>query len=231
MIPLAIIRPEPGAAATVRAARALGLDARAFPLFAIAPRPWDAPPRADIDALLLGSANALRHAGAALADYAGMPAYAVGETTAQAARDAGLRVAFTGSGGLQGGIAHLEPGHRRLLRLCGETRVALEVPAGFRLVERACYASVALPMPPGLIALLRAPVVVALHSAEAARHFAAGCADAGLDRGRIALACLAGRVATAAGSGWRGCDVADRADDAALLALAARMCQSAQQEP
>ena len=43
MIPLAIIRPQPGNAATVAAARARGLDAQGFPLFAVTPLAWQAP--------------------------------------------------------------------------------------------------------------------------------------------------------------------------------------------
>ncbi|MCJ2184366.1 uroporphyrinogen-III synthase, partial [Novosphingobium sp. 1949] len=73
--PILILRPEPGASASLAAARALGLDAQAFPLFTVAPSAWSAPPREAIDALLLGSANALRQAGDQLARYRGLPAY------------------------------------------------------------------------------------------------------------------------------------------------------------
>ena len=72
--PVLIIRPEPGASRTLEAAKALGLAAHGFPLFAAVPRAWDAPPVDSFDALLLGSANALRHGGPALADYIGKPA-------------------------------------------------------------------------------------------------------------------------------------------------------------
>ena len=69
MKPLYVIRPEPGCAATMRAARAMGLEAHGFPLFEVRPLGWDAPPAASFDALLIGSANALRHGGAAFAAY------------------------------------------------------------------------------------------------------------------------------------------------------------------
>ena len=38
-----VLRPEPGASATVERARARGLDAFAVPLFAIEPLDWDVP--------------------------------------------------------------------------------------------------------------------------------------------------------------------------------------------
>lgn len=225
MIPLAVIRPQPGCDATVAAARAMGLDAHAFPMFAVAPVAWQPPAAHTVDALLLGSANALRHGGAALARYRGKPAYAVGESTAAAARTAGFDVAACGTGGLQGVLDRVRPGHRRLLRLAGQERVALEPPAGVAIEERVVYASKPLAMPDGLRALLREPVLVLLHSAEAARHLAGACAAGGIDRAGIALAALGPRIAAAAGDGWAACRSAAEATDGALLALALEMCQ------
>lgn len=226
-LPLIVIRPAPGGAATVAAARAQGLDAHGFPLFAIAPVAWDAPEA--VDALLLGSANALRHAGAGLARYAGMPAYAVGAQTAEAARGAGLDVVATGHGGLQAVLGAVAPAHRRLLRLAGAERVALTPPPGVTLIERVVYAAAPLAMPGPLALLLAARAlpgaVVLLHSAAAARHFDAEAARIGIDRGRIALAALGPRIAAAAGEDWRALRSAAQADDAALLALAREMCQ------
>lgn len=226
-LPLIVIRPEPGCAATVAAARARGLDAHGFALFAVRAVAWDAAEA--VDALVLGSANAVRHAGAGLAAYAGMPAYAVGAQTADAARAAGLEVVATGHGGLQAVLAAVAPAHRRLLRLAGVERVDLAPPPGVTLIERVVYAAVPLAMPGPLALLLSARAlpgaVVALHSAAAARHFGAECARVGVARGRIALAALGPRIAEAAGDGWRALRWAERADDAALLALAAEMCQ------
>jgi uroporphyrinogen-III synthase len=65
------------------------MEAIAAP-FTVQPVAWDAP--GDVDALLIGSANAIRHAGPGLAAYAGLPTYTVGAATAQAAREAGLDV-------------------------------------------------------------------------------------------------------------------------------------------
>src|SRR5687767_8581448 len=86
---LAILRPEPGASATVSRAAAIGLDAFAMPLFEIEPLAWEAPEPTAFDALLLTSANAVRCGGQALERLRGLPVHAVGEATAEAARRAG----------------------------------------------------------------------------------------------------------------------------------------------
>lgn len=227
VLPILILRPEPGAAATLAAARAAGLEARAFPLFEVGAVSWDPVPRDHIDALLLGSANALRHGGDALAAYRGLPAYAVGETTAEAARKAGLKVVATGQGGLQNMLDELEPSHRRLLRLAGRDRVELAVPGGVEVLTREVYASEPLPLPPELAALLARPALVLLHSGEAAARFAQACDEAGIDRAGIRLAAIGPRVVARAGTGWADLQAAPTPDDAALLALASRMCQEA----
>lgn len=226
-LPVLVVRPRPGADRTLEAARAMGLDAAAYPLFAVEAVPWEPVPREAVDALLLGSANALRHAGPRLADYAGLPAYAVGETTARAAREAGLDVVTTGTGGLQPVLDGVAPAHRRLLRLAGRKHTPLLEPAGVTLIERVVYASVPVAMERGLEQALRAPALVLLHSGEAAAHFALSCAAAGIARERIALAAIARGVAARAGDGWAQVRSASRANDAALLALAAEMCQEA----
>ena len=85
MTPIIVIRPEPGSSATVTAAQKIGLKVQGFPLFKVVPRRWVPPPADTVDALLLGSANALRHGGENVARYVGKPAYVVGESTAEAA--------------------------------------------------------------------------------------------------------------------------------------------------
>ncbi|MCW1428815.1 uroporphyrinogen-III synthase [Novosphingobium sp. JCM 18896] len=226
MIPLAVIRPQPGCDATVAAARALGLDARGFPLFAVSAIAWEPLAADSFDALLLGSANAPRHAGAALAAYAGKPAYTVGATTAEAARAAGLDVVASGVGGIKALLPLVRPEHRRLLRLSGRERMVLSPPRGVSIIERVVYASEPLPMSPALRQVLAAPAVVALHSAEAAQHLAALCDDHRLERGRIALATIGPRVSRAAGTGWAAIATAAVPNDTALLALAQDLCQT-----
>ena len=226
MIPAIVIRPQPGCDTSVAAARALGLAAHGYPLFEVRPIAWIPPDPASFDALLIGSANALRHGGAGLALYRGMPAYAVGETTAGEARAAGLDVAAIGEGGLQALLGQLQPGHRRLLRLAGQERIDLESPPGVTVTERVTYASVPLPMPGELAEMLAEGALVLLHSAEAARHFAGQCEARAIVKSRIAIAALAPRIAEAAGGAWGAISSAPVPRDNALLALACQMCQS-----
>lgn len=225
-IPLIVIRPEPGNAATVAEAEQRGLTAIAAPLFAIEPRAWEPPDPATVDALLVGSANAIRHAGAALQVFANKPVYAVGASTAQTVREAGLKVTQTGQGGLQELLDTLTGQHLTLLRLAGEEHVPLAPPKGIELVTRIAYASVPQPLPERLIKPLETGAIALLHSAAAARHFASECDRLGLDRTPIALAALGPRIAEAASDGWRTLETAPEPTDAALLALAERMCHA-----
>jgi len=225
MLPLLVLRPEPGNAATLAAATALGIEAIAAPLFAIEPVAWDAPDPQTFDALLIGSVNAIRHAGAA---YAGKPAWVVGETTAQAARAAGLVVARTGTGGLQGVLDTVT--HPRLLRLAGEERVALAPPPHVAMIERVVYAARPLPLPAAIARLMLADALpglaVALHSAAAAAHLAGEVDRLNLPRGRLHLVALGPRIVAAAGEGWAAIHTAPAPDDRSLLALAAQVCHT-----
>ena len=224
--PLIVIRPEPGATATLAAARDLGLAAQAFPLFEVAPVAWPAPDPADFDVILAGSANVFRHGGAGLAALAGLPVHAVGETTAAEARAAGFTVAATGAGGLQPVLAALPPG-TRALRLAGAERIVLTPPEGVTMTERTVYAALPRPMPPQLAAMLAQPAVIALHSAEAARHFAAELDRLAIARADLALVTIGPRVTAAAGPGWRTVLTADSATEPALLAKARDLCHTA----
>ena len=118
---LLVLRPEPGASATVKRACEQGLEAVAVPLFEVEPMGWQAPEAASFDALLLTSANAIRHGGDDLAKLRGLRVYAVGEATAQAARDAGFDIAATGDAGVDRLLGSIEP-DARLLHLCGDDR-------------------------------------------------------------------------------------------------------------
>lgn len=227
--PILIIRPEPAASATQAAAAALGLVAERFPLFAAEARAWDAPAPDTFDALLLGSAQACRLGGAALADYAGKPAYCVGAATARAAQAVGLHVAAQGEGGLQAMLDTLPP--QRLLRLAGEAHVPLTPPAGVTLIPRIVYASVAQPLPHELARLLLVDALPAfillLHSGEAARHIIAETDRLALPRARIHAITIGPRVSeiAARAGDWASLATAERPDDAAMLALAAQTCQ------
>ncbi|MEO6718264.1 MAG: uroporphyrinogen-III synthase [Novosphingobium sp.] len=226
MTPLVVIRPQPGCDATAQAALALGLAAFAYPLFEVSSVNWVPPNPEDFDALLIGSANVLRHGGSGLARYRGMPAYAVGEITAVAAREAGMNIAKVGEGGLQDLLGSLATDHQRLLRLTARKRVALNPPPSVSISEAVTYASEPHAMPPELAELLGGSAVVLLHSGEAARHFSAECDARQIPRSKIAIAALGARIAEAAGHGWAAVEAAPQPRDEALLALACRMCQN-----
>jgi uroporphyrinogen-III synthase len=218
------IRPEPGLSSTLEQGRQAGLAITGVPMFEIRPLPWEPPPIAEFDALLIGSANAVRQAGEGLRRYGDMrPVHAVGTATAKAAEDAGLRVERVGQGGLQD-IVDRVTGPIRYLRLAGREHVELRLPAAIGVTTRIVYDSVALAMPPVLAEQLARGALVLLHSGAAARHFAAECDRLDIDRQRVHLAALAPRVAEAAGTGWGRILVAPAPSDEALVALAADMC-------
>ena len=220
------IRPEPGLQSTLQAARDMELAIIGRPLFEVVPLRWDAPAADDFDAVLAGSANAFRHGGAALEEFRELPVHAVGEATADAAREAGFVVAQVGSGGLQSVIDAARP-PMRFLRLAGADHVPLDLSDGLSVEIRVVYDVRALPLSGSDEVSLRAtsPVVL-LHSAVAAAHFAAEVDRRGLDRSAIRLACLGPRIAAATGTGWASCQSAPQPDDSALLALARDMLQA-----
>lgn len=202
--PLAVLRPEPGNAATAARIEAAGLRAIRLPLFAVVPVAWQAPDPADYDALLVTSANAIRHGGRGLDRLRGLPVYAVGEATAAVARSAGFEVQEVGAAGVEAIVAR--SGGARLLHLVGRDRVD----AGIAAVT--VYASDPLPVDP-------APLlgsVALVHSARAAARLG----EIAPDRARIALAAISGTAAEAAGAGWAAVAVAAAPTDAALIAAA-----------
>jgi uroporphyrinogen-III synthase len=217
------IRPEPGSSATVDAGKALGLEIEGCPLSAIQPLKWLLP-EGEFDGLLLGSANALRHGGPLVDKLVDKPVYAVGAATSAAAREAGFAVARTGHGGLQALLDGLAGERLRLLRIAGRERVAIDPPTGIAVETVAAYESVPLPLPSEFAPRLGQGSIVLLHSAAAARHFAAECERLAVQRGAIRLAALGSRIAEAAGAGWGEARFAAEPNEAALLALARDMC-------
>ncbi len=217
------LRPEPGLAATLDKARAMGLRATGHALSEIRGVAWDCPDPAGIDGLLIGSANAILHGGPQLARLVDKPIYAVGEATAAAARAAGFTVALTGTGGLQGVLdAIAAPCH--LLRIAGEEHVPLAPPTGVSFAEVIAYRSVALPLDPQAALLASGEALVLLHSAATARHFAEECDRLGVPRAAVTLAALGPRIAAAAGEGWAGVHIAAQPDEATLLQLVFDLC-------
>ncbi len=226
-LPLIVVRPEETGAATVAAARQMGLDAHHLPLFSLDACAWDAGPPSGYDAILLTSANAARLAGPGLAAYAALPVYAVGPATAAAAAAAGLTVRHTGGRGGGGDGAALvraawAAGVRRPLWLAGAVHRPLAWAGGW-LTPTVVYRADPLPPPPSWAQLVAAPVVIAVHSPRAAARVANLLAGRA---GHVALAALSPAVATAAGGGWREIAVATARCDAALLETARRLCHN-----
>jgi uroporphyrinogen-III synthase len=227
-VPLLILRPQPGADETAARARTLGLEPIVAPLFTVRALDWEPPTTDAFDAIMLTSANAARRAGAGLAAFLGLPCYAVGEATAAAASDAGFTDVRIGA---EDGVALLmtmeADGITRALHPCGADHITLE-PAEMRIVRIPVYEAQAVEaLPSQAEAALSGNVVALLHSARAARLFG----TLATDRSRITVAAISPRTARAAGVGWRQLAVATEPRDHALLALAAKLCQTSDQEP
>lgn len=215
--PLIVTRPEPGNAATVERARALGFDVHAMPLFEAQPLDWTPPDASDFDALLLTSAFAARLAGSALAALASLPAYAVGAATAEAARAAGLAVAMTGTTDAQRLLDEMTSSNvQRILWLCGRDRTALGALRA-SLTPLPCYAVDPVAPPKAWHALIGAPAILLAHSARAAARISE---LVGAARAHLSLVAISPAVAAAAGAGWRNVAIAAQSDDAAMLAQA-----------
>ncbi len=222
MRPLVIVRPEPGASATARAARSQGLAATVMPLFEVRPLAWALPRTSDFDALLLTSANALRHGGSGLRTLVHLPAYCVGEATAAGARNAGFDVARVGTGGVDCLLEHV-PADCRLLHLGG---------ADWREPQRRdhsichipVYESVQLPLPRNAAALEGSVVLV--HSPRAAAALARHASEAGTARNSVRIAAISSNAAEAVGEGWDEVATAAEPTDSALLAIASRLCHN-----
>jgi uroporphyrinogen-III synthase len=216
--PLLVLRPEPGASATVAAARAMGLAAIAAPLFRVRPLDW-APPAALPAAVLLTSANAVRHGGPQLAALARLPAYAVGAATAEAARQAGFGRIVTGEGDAEAILALARrDGIGALLHLAGRAHRDV-VPDDIRIDRRIVYAADPVETLPEAARAALPDAVALLHSPRAARLFARLADPAG-----IAIAAISPATLAAAGPGWRRAEAAAQPTDASLLAVAAKLC-------
>jgi uroporphyrinogen-III synthase len=214
---VAVLRPEPGNAATAGRLEAIGLSAIRLPLFEVQPLDWSIPDPARFDGLFLTSANAPRLAGPGLARLAALPAYVVGEATALAARAAGLSVAMVGDSDGAALVAAAS-GVTRGLLLSGRER-ALD--AGGIITEAiAVYASEPRPIGDADLGALTHSVVL-LHSPRAARRLSDLIDPA--RRATIRIAALSPAILTAAGPGWEQTYAAHLPTDDALLALARQL--------
>lgn len=196
-------------------ARALGLDVLQCPLFRVEPVQWEAPDPARFDALLITSANAIRHGGPPLEKVRALPVQAVGAATAACARKSGFTVTGVGEGNVAELLRALPP-DMRLLHLAGETHRTPDDP---RILRRVVYRSMAIAEPqlPPL-----GQLVIAVHSPRAGARLAALATD----RRTTLIAAISEAAADACGGGWARNAVAPRPDDESLLALAASLCHT-----
>jgi uroporphyrinogen-III synthase len=215
--PLAVLRPEPGASATVERARALGLEAFAAPLFIIEPVEWLLPDTTQYDALILTSANALRYGGMKLKALRSLPLHVVGPATAQAARQAGLEPANVGSGGIDELLSEL-PRDLRMLHPCGENRRE-PVDAMRRITPLPVYRSTTIARPAGAERLTG--VVALVHSPRAGERLA----EIAPSKASMIVAAISPAAAAACGNGWEQVAIAEGPRDDALLSLGALLCK------
>jgi len=223
MTPLLVLRPEPGAAATLARAIAAGWHAIAAPLFTIAAETWDAPDPSGHDALMLTSAQAVRHAGAALALYRALPVYAVGEATGVAAMEAGFADIRMGDADAALLVTMMvRDGIKHPLHLAGREHRILDA-APIPIARRIVYAADPVTeLPAAARAAIDARAVALIHSQRAGAVFADLLTKAGIDPGTVRIAAISG----AAGAGaWRAVKIAEAPNDVALLAAAARLCE------
>lgn len=222
MRPLVVTRPEPAASATARLAEDLGMAVITVPLFEIEPVEWEAPDPTDFDALLLTSANAIRHGGDQLDRLRGLTAHCVGEATAAATMEAGFTVATIGKSGVDSLLRSL-PDELRLLHLSGRDRRDPDRPA--QSIERVVvYGAARIAAPDGVERI--EGTVVTVHSPRAASRLGVVVDDARLRRSAIAVVAISPDAAAAAGGGWESVHAAPEPSDSALLALAARLCNN-----
>jgi uroporphyrinogen-III synthase len=195
----------------------MGLEPVAAPLFAVRPLPWAPPDPAAFDAVLLTSANAARLGGEGMTPFLALPCYAVGERSAEAARDAGFRDIRTGpsNGGAALAMAR-KVGARALLHLGGRDHVVADE-AGVTHVS--VYAA----EPCGALPPDAERGLVLVHSARAGARLAELAGDR---RAGISIAAISAEAAAAAGPGWRSVGIAAAPRDQALLELAAKLCQT-----
>ncbi|HSW25499.1 MAG TPA: uroporphyrinogen-III synthase [Burkholderiaceae bacterium] len=223
---LLVLRPEPGASATVRAAEALGWQAARAPLFTTSACEWLPADPAILDAVLMTSANAARLGGGGLAPLFHLPLYAVGAATAQAARAVGFADVRAGDKDASAIVAlAAEQGMGRLLHLAGRDYHDARHP-GVTIERRIVYRADRVErLPRPALAALELGAVALVHSPRAGRLFADLVDEAMLVRSAIRIAAISPAAMNGAGRGWLCAITADVPNDLALLAAAARLCE------
>ncbi|HEV2506552.1 MAG TPA: uroporphyrinogen-III synthase [Mesorhizobium sp.] len=228
-----VTRPEPGAGRTAARLRERGFEPVVLPLSETHALPVVRDALFEpVSALLVTSANAVRHAPAdALAQLANLPCHVVGPKTAGAARAAGLSVVETGSGDARQLAELIAPAlsGKTVLYLCGRVRSAdfeaYLAGKAVKVLPVETYDTLPVDYTGKVAAthLAGQPVAaVLLYSAKAAQAYSTLVQRPELARyfEETRVLTLSARVAQAVSAGFPGrLAVAARPDEDALLAL------------
>lgn len=201
-----VTRPADLGQATADRLTALGHEPVLLPLLIPRALDWHAPD-APFDALLFTSPQAPALAGPKLARYLALPAYAIGDRTADAARAAGFADVRVGRG------------EGRRLHLSGRDVAPSDPDEG---VTRVPVYAAELADPELTRAAMRDLTFnwVLLFSARTAAHFAS-LAESPAD---LSIAAISGRALAAAGPGWRRAVAATEPTESGVLAAAGLLC-------
>ena len=223
MIPLVLLRPQPGNNASATRAREMGLTVIQIPLFDVLPADGGPLPAGPFDALLLTSINGVRFGATIMSAFAGLPIYAVGEATAYAARIAGHQQVITGGGDAQStAMMMAADGRRNVLHIAGEDVRPFDS-QGMNILRHTVYRSVERDTDAVRTALKGlGPLVVAVHSPRAAIQFAS--LIPATRRMRIHVVAISDAAARVCGKGWASVTVSEAPNDTALLHCVETLC-------
>lgn len=223
MIPLVLLRPQPGNDASAARAREMGLAVIQIPLFDVLPADGGPLPAGPFDALLLTSINGVRFGATVMSAFAGLPIYAVGEATAYAARIAGHQKVITGGGDAQSTATMMAAdGRRNVLHVAGEDVRPFDS-QGISILRHTVYRSVERDADTVRAALKGlGPMVVAIHSPRAAVLFAS--LIPATRRMRIHVVAISEAAARVCGKGWASVTVSEAPNDTALLHCVETLC-------
>lgn len=208
--------------ATLARALAAGFEAHAYPLFLVAPLPWTGPEPHLVDAVMFTSANGARLGGAQLARYAHLPAYAVGEVTAQAARDAGFASLESGEDGVQALIGRIAGRHHNILHISGRDIRPFD-PMGLKVASACVYAAVERGNADDLLQALTPDMILLVHSPRAGARLNE-LVPAEL-RSALHVIAISDAALASCGTGWASVAAAKHPRDDAMLALATGLCE------
>jgi uroporphyrinogen-III synthase len=209
-----VTRPQPDNEATAASLRAKGFEVLLAPMLRFEPVAFEADPDAAYGGIIVTSANALRamEGQSTVTPLLGLPLFAVGSRTAQAAREAGFHNVIVAGGdasALRDTIVAAARGRKlkksdALLYLSGAD-IARDLPSelralGFNIATQTAYKMISVPTLPGDVcdAFAANRVEAVLHySGRSARSFLDAARAAGIEISALAIpqCCLSEAVA------------------------------------